>query len=117
MTPLDAEPTTAGRLAAHQRDTFAKLAETDKRLAQGAKVLRTIKGAIVALLAVSGFAAWVFTRTESHLAEHIADSAQVHRDIRADMHELQVDVRAQYRSMRTGLPEPRLERLPDGGLP
>jgi hypothetical protein len=53
------------------------------------------------------------------LREHEETSRRIHAELGADMHELQLDIRALYRRIETGQPQPRLEHpLPnDGGAP
>lgn len=51
---------------------------------------------------------------------HVKDAAEEKRQLKADLHEVQMDIRALYRAMQTGERQPRLERpLPqvDGGVP
>lgn len=52
------------------------------------------------------------------LRQHEAESSEVHTATRADLHEIQADVRALYKALMTGAPQPRLEKpqpQPDGG--
>lgn len=94
--------------------------------------LLAIASLLTACALLGGFALWVrndaraqaadagvkaeVVRTE--LEEHKRDSAQAHRQLRDDMHELQLDMRAVYRAIRDGRAQPRLEQplaAPDGG--
>lgn len=52
---------------------------------------------------------------ERKLEDHIQDSGEVHRRTAEDMHELQMDIRALYKTMTTGERSPRLERPPNDG--
>jgi hypothetical protein len=58
--------------------------------------------------------------------QHVIDSGHAHQRLESDMHEVQLDLRALYRSSRTGSREPRLEAPPtvaptyvpyDSGIP
>jgi len=56
---------------------------------------------------------WGQTRLDQRLDQHIKDSGQAHQQLKGDMHEVQMDMRALYRAVMTGQPQPRLERPPD----
>ena len=47
--------------------------------------------------------------------QHQADSGQVHRELKEDLHEVQMDLRALYKAVMTGERQPRLEKPVDGG--
>lgn len=52
------------------------------------------------------------------LEQHLLEDAAAKRQATQDLHEVQADIRALYRAVQTGRPQPRLERpLPalDGG--
>lgn len=54
----------------------------------------------------------------ARLEQHLVEDAQAKRQAAADLHEVQADIRALYRAVQTGRPQPRLEKpLPslDGG--
>lgn len=94
---------------------------------------------VVTLVAVVGLAVYAQSTMDEHLTRkvdagvvpvarrvdeldaafkaHAVESQQVHAEIRDDLHELQQDVRALYRAVQTGQPQPRLERPVDGGAP
>jgi len=54
-------------------------------------------------------------------AQHVIDSGKAHESLRADLREVQLDLREAYRSQRTGERSRRLESPPtiaaDGGAP
>lgn len=54
---------------------------------------------------------------EQQLERHMKDAGDRDRRVQADLHELQLDVRALYRAIQTGAPQPRLEAPVDGGAP
>lgn len=51
---------------------------------------------------------------DTEVKRHEAESARVHLEIKDDLHELQADIRALYKAVQTGQPQPRLETH-DGG--
>lgn len=53
-------------------------------------------------------------RLDGEVKRHEAESARVHLEIKDDLHELQADIRALYKAVQTGQPQPRLETH-DGG--
>lgn len=91
-------------------------------------------GLVVAVcVALGGFSSWLLSETramaqtqtdavrgrvaalEGGLEAHALDSGQVHRQIKEDLHEVQVDIRALSRQLATGHQPERLRRMPDGG--
>lgn len=52
-------------------------------------------------------------RVNDEVRRHEEESAAIHAATRSDMRELQADVRALYKAVMTGQPQPRLEA--DGG--
>jgi len=56
-------------------------------------------------------------RLDQRLEMHLRESGQAHQQMKADLHEVQMDIRALYRSMQDGKRSPRLERPldPDAG--
>ena len=53
---------------------------------------------------------------EAAHVSHVKDAGEAQRLVREQMHEVQMDIRALYRSQRTGERAPRLEKPPvDGG--
>lgn len=53
---------------------------------------------------------------EARFTEHVKDSGQAHLQLKQDLHEVQMDIRALYRAVQTGARQERLERPPpDGG--
>lgn len=43
------------------------------------------------------------------------ENQRVHGEVRQELHEVQVDIRALYKAVMTGAPQPRLEAPADGG--
>jgi len=90
-----------------------------------------------AVLVASGasFAVWAQSKLDGGIApvreelrQHVLEEERRHaaeeqqyRQVKEDLHEVQMDIRALYRAVQTGQPQPRLERpLPqpiDGGAP
>lgn len=77
-----------------------------------------------ALSLIGGYTVWVLGQGEkpvaevaAHLEQHVADEGQSRRQLRADIHETQADIRALYKTVVTGRPQERLEQMPDGGRP
>lgn len=73
---------------------------------------------------LDGGVAPVRDELRQHVAEENArhaEEAQRYRQVKEDLHEVQMDIRALYRYQQTGLPQPRLEALlpssSDGGAP
>lgn len=100
------------------------------------ELVRTLAGSVVVGIAIAFGAYWAVlakaeaqtdagvkvvsdahASTKERLAEHIRDSGTAHRQMREELHEVQMDIRALYRSIQTGRPSARLEAPPlaDGG--
>lgn len=119
MTAL--EDQTDPKLRAYREDAE----EREGRMIRTAKAMAVLVGLVTAVVVpLGGFAVWVLGRAEAagadagrKLEEHKSESAQAHRQMREDTHEVQMDVRALYKALMTKKPQPRLERPPDGGEP
>lgn len=103
----------------------AEAEEREGKMVRSAKATAVFVGLVAAIVVpLGGFAAWVLGRAEAagedagrKLEAHKEESAQAHRQMRDDTHELQMDVRALYKALMTRQPQARLERPPDGGEP
>lgn len=125
---LDTEPITASRMPATMRDVRRV------RFSGALTLLVTVVGGFGAVAAsiraVESVAAEkgaqaakdagaLAADTRDELRRHVAESAQETAALKSDVHEVQMDIRALYRSQQTHQPSPRLERPPpprkDGG--